>query len=743
MRKMLILLGISLLVCTLIAEDFMQPTQNAEGSYYPGMRRGMRTVSRDQDPAPAYSFIPNGDGENTTYLSSSYYDYMPFSYNGHNLRLQPETSQPYSIPAGGMYVSYMRCSTQDIGGTDRRAFFSYIEPDGTLRESNGVTALPDPVREGFTSIAIDPYTGDPFVVWHAITEPDGTYDSHMSHAIFHLTGTSAWITPFILIDNPEISEPLTGHDDDEFVWPNVWVGPSPEAGHRRVHAYGNNFTNNSANVGNYNSIYLYADFDDEDLMNSVPLDWSVNTFPFFDDMHYNDIDRVNKDIVVSKDDGKVAFVGCIGDSLMAMYSEDYGETFTKYTQDIKQPLDNPAYENNPDSLLFGYNDDGVTPSEMYIVPSNDLSHYNAEFTDDNTKIVWMSGVNYNSQENMDNAVYWPAYMYPKIFSFDISTGTFSFYDMDIQGVDPADDQMAIGFDLDEDGEVDEYYSDTGRPVVYTSAPSWFYNSNDGYADSYFHEGNSKMVANGNWVVAVWHDGAKLQGAYWDEEGYDGWYKQPEICISISDDSGATWSDIRYINANANDAIIDPTNHYDGNFAPELDGMLPVNVTLGDKLEILSNTAGNYHAKLHFVFMDDGDYGSAANTDIVGNGLLTNSALRYAAIDLEFQEECTAVSFDDVTITPTPELLSQNYPNPFNPTTTIAFNLLEAGDVNIEVFNIRGQKVSTLINEHMVAGDHTLVWNGTNDNKQQVSSGIYFYKMKSANYSSTKKMILMK
>ncbi|MCK5788010.1 MAG: T9SS type A sorting domain-containing protein, partial [Chlamydiia bacterium] len=56
---------------------------------------------------------------------------------------------------------------------------------------------------------------------------------------------------------------------------------------------------------------------------------------------------------------------------------------------------------------------------------------------------------------------------------------------------------------------------------------------------------------------------------------------------------------------------------------------------------------------------------------------------------------------------------------------------------------RGQLVKTLINEHMEIGNHTLVWEGTNDNNQKVSSGIYFYKMKSANYSSTKKMILMK
>ena len=72
MKKMFIILGLSLLVFSLAAEDFMQPAQVAKGGYTPGMRFGVRSVSRDQDPAPEYSFIPNGDGDFTTYLTSSY-----------------------------------------------------------------------------------------------------------------------------------------------------------------------------------------------------------------------------------------------------------------------------------------------------------------------------------------------------------------------------------------------------------------------------------------------------------------------------------------------------------------------------------------------------------------------------------------------------------------------------------------------------------------------------------------------
>jgi len=738
MKKMLILLGLSLLVCTLVAEDFMQPAQVAKERNTVGMRWGSRIASRDQDPAPEYSVIPNGDGDDFTYLTSSYYDYMPYSYNGYNLRHQPETSMPYGYAAGGWYVTYMRSETQNVG-TDRRAFYSYINPDGTLGESNAINS--DVLREGFTSCAIDPVTGDPFSVWHSVVEPDGSYDSSLSYALYHATGSAgAWRAPFILFDNPEMSEPLTGATNDEFIWPQVWVGPSPEAGKRRVHAYGNNYTSNTAGSANYNSLYLYADFDDADLLATSDLDWTVNTIPYFDDMMYNDVERVNKDLIVSQTDGKVVWFGSVGDSLLAMVSEDYGETFTKYVEDIKTPLVNPLYD---DGVTYvWYNDDEVTPAEMYQVPTNDLSHYNGAFTADNTKVTWMSGVNYNSQENLDGGQYWPAYIYPKIFEFDLTTGDFTFYDLDVQGLDPADDVMAVAFDLDEDGVVDEYDAD-GAPVINMSCPSWFFNSDGGWQDAYFHESNCKIVSNGNWLVLAWYDGAKLQAAYYGEDGYDGWFKQPELCIAISDDNGETWSDIRYINANPNDNVVDPANHYDGNFAPEFDGMLPVTISLGDDLEIISNEPGNYHAKLNFVFMDDLDYGSASG-QTGGGGDLTNSSLMYGAFDIEFQEPNTNTSSNGVTVVPSADLLAQNYPNPFNPETTIAFDMVEDGNVSIEVFNVRGQKVKTLVNEHMTAGEnYSVVWNGTNDAQQKVSSGIYFYKMKSGNYSSTKKMILMK
>ncbi len=88
-------------------------------------------------------------------------------------------------------------------------------------------------------------------------------------------------------------------------------------------------------------------------------------------------------------------------------------------------------------------------------------------------------------------------------------------------------------------------------------------------------------------------------------------------------------------------------------------------------------------------------------------------------------------------------LNKNYPNPFNPETTISYSVKNAGPVSINIFNIKGQKIRTLVNEDKAAGNYKVVWKGLDNNNKKVASGIYFYRMKSGNYTSTKKMILMK
>jgi len=88
-------------------------------------------------------------------------------------------------------------------------------------------------------------------------------------------------------------------------------------------------------------------------------------------------------------------------------------------------------------------------------------------------------------------------------------------------------------------------------------------------------------------------------------------------------------------------------------------------------------------------------------------------------------------------------LSGNFPNPFNPETTIRFGMAEAGNVNISIYNIRGQRVNTLVNGHLDRGNHSITWNGTSDDGRSLSSGVYFYLMRTDNYTESRRMILLK
>jgi hypothetical protein len=101
--------------------------------------------------------------------------------------------------------------------------------------------------------------------------------------------------------------------------------------------------------------------------------------------------------------------------------------------------------------------------------------------------------------------------------------------------------------------------------------------------------------------------------------------------------------------------------------------------------------------------------------------------------------------DDVNdrILPSRFILSQNYPNPFNPSTTIEFNLSRASDVRLEIFNIMGQKVMTLIDDKMSAGEQSIRWNGKDAAGYEVATGIYFYRINAGDYVETKKMLLLK
>jgi len=95
------------------------------------------------------------------------------------------------------------------------------------------------------------------------------------------------------------------------------------------------------------------------------------------------------------------------------------------------------------------------------------------------------------------------------------------------------------------------------------------------------------------------------------------------------------------------------------------------------------------------------------------------------------------------ITPRSLTLAQNYPNPFNPETLISFGLPEDKYVSLNIYNLSGQTITTLVERQLKKGKYNFIWNGRNDLGEIVSSGIYIYSLKAGPDRIVKKLILMR
>ena len=88
-------------------------------------------------------------------------------------------------------------------------------------------------------------------------------------------------------------------------------------------------------------------------------------------------------------------------------------------------------------------------------------------------------------------------------------------------------------------------------------------------------------------------------------------------------------------------------------------------------------------------------------------------------------------------------IAQNYPNPFNLSTEIRFTLPDDAKVTLNIYNILGQKVATLVDGEKQAGTHSIYWDGRDKSGSEVASGIYFYQLKAGEHKQLEKMLLIK
>lgn len=192
------------------------------------------------------------------------------------------------------------------------------------------------------------------------------------------------------------------------------------------------------------------------------------------------------------------------------------------------------------------------------------------------------------------------------------------------------------------------------------------------------------------------------------------------------------------NDDENDLVIasdsDSHHHYSG----------IVNIYYGGTLldtipDIIMTGSVNYE---YFgkVGYDLGDVNGDGNTDI----LLGSSTEPIGSTIIDYVTIYTdenLVSAESIIVTSGIGLY--NYPNPFNPSTNISFSISNDSYVELSIYNIKGQKIKTLLNEKMQKGKHSIIWSGLDSNNKPVGSGIYLYKVKAGNFEAVKRMILLK
>ena len=136
---------------------------------------------------------------------------------------------------------------------------------------------------------------------------------------------------------------------------------------------------------------------------------------------------------------------------------------------------------------------------------------------------------------------------------------------------------------------------------------------------------------------------------------------------------------------------------------------------------------------------DGDLAGAPVYALFPSGSNLYAGMNYGGVWKCMLSEITGIETNGVSAIE----LCQNYPNPFNPITTIRFDLPSTMHVNLSVYSVRGELITTLVDQHVTGGRKEVTWNTKDNRCRPVSSGIYFYRLVAGDFVQTKKMVLLR
>lgn len=660
-------------------------------------------------PAPAYEFVVSP----VVVKANNFYDYQFGAYDGIPIQAQPN--------GDGIYFTYMH----KLSPNGRRAQnFAYLTADGEVVHEGGITT--ETVNEGFGTLGLDPVTSNPFFSWHAVPAGLDDPDVYLAADNYSLMEMPNTLSPAIKIIDNNAGDP----EHECFIWPVVYIGPSPNEGYRRLHVFTSNSGTRPTSDGNPSSnvVYAYADFNDDSFDDLSVLEWTYKSFPYFEAIHTSETwarsfgsYSVNNNMVVlgsfvSADDGIDNPDGedYPPHDVFFLVNDNYGDgEFELFTFQTDRDIPAPTNQNGT-VYPEGYHN--------FRISNSSSNHKNLGL--DNYGRIHFGG-NYSASFNDDSGndedrYYWPVTMYVKDLRFDHNTGELFITDVQPKGNFPNDGLLTIPWDFDEDGQPDSYqegyweYQHVQFPATYHETEEVFH---------YNYHRSTHANENG-WMALIWNDSYKAYRYHeQDDADYAAFASAPEVFMAFSKDNGVNWSEPVVMNA-----VID-----DENYVPEFNGMIPTWFYVDPNIETLDADWG----KLNIMFYNDNSYGSSVQS----HGANTGGNVMFTSIKVKFSD--ITVGTNDNVVVNKPTMLKQNYPNPFNPTTTISYSVNSAEKANVSVYNVKGQLVKTLVDGYVNAGDHSVVWNGLDNNNSPVSSGVYFYKLSTPSTSEIKKMVLMK
>ncbi len=549
---------------------------------------------------------------NPTALITSYYDYMIGSYNGLPLQVIPDS-------AGGGYFLTFHGRRQPTA--TRRVFYGYLDAAGNVININEITSMAN--NEGYPTVGVDPMSGKPLYAWHANGDADPELEVQFTSDAF-LFGLAGLFNDIVnVIDNPiVISGSYMGNAynsiDNEFIWPTLQIGPSPNPNMRRAYVLARNSVNhNTYGAPSENPYIAYADFDGDTLEMGTPLVWSYTSIPEMNWWNHQPEWRRPFHALTVDQTGNVYYAGYhfatqsdgttnINEADLDVFiCPNYGQgTWTRVSAFSDLPSWNPPSQPGSTIGHFTSSDTGqpFTDNQLNWNIGNS-SHLNA-VVDSNGKIHVIGIWSLNNSEGS----YYPAFQTVKSFTFDPSNNSFSVQEIYPQK-NPNDNynQFYQPWDVEAPfGQADSYTMIDGQYYLdfETNLPFPHWNTDLHDSAMYFHYNNLKISEPNSqgMMAAVWQDSQKASYGVQYPDTYPEFIPYAtgsEIMISVSSNNGSTWSEPIRLNA------VD---------TPQMAGIKPMWVYPANKVIYTGQSvAGNPMGKLGLMFYNDYTWGANAIT----------------------------------------------------------------------------------------------------------------------------------